>query len=197
MIKGIIFDCFGVLLADMMKVRIEAVRKTDPQAAQSLSDIMRASNMGLLGREEAAQHMADILHIDYKDILTTADKGETKNEQLVEFIKTLRPTYKVAMLSNVRSRERLEQRFDPGELDELFDDVIASGDVGIVKPERQVYELTAARIGVAPEDCVMIDDIQEFCTGAEAVGMRSIQFVHTDQMIADLRTLIDSEGEKY
>jgi FMN phosphatase YigB (HAD superfamily) len=32
----------------------------------------------------------------------------------------------------------------------------------------------AERIGVAPEECVFVDDLRENCAGAEAVGMRAI-----------------------
>jgi len=185
------------MLADVLKTRIDSIAQVDPGKAIELREIVRASNRGLLGRDAAAKQMAEILGVDHEEILSSADNGEVKNEQLAEFIKTLRPDFKLAMLSNVRSRERVEQRFNTGELDELFDDVVASGDVGFIKPEREIYELTAARLGVQPEECVMIDDIREFCDGAEAVGMRAIQFTSTDQAINDLTALIDSEKERY
>jgi len=189
-IKGIIFDCFGVLLADVLKTRIDGLALTDPAKAEQLRDIVRASNRGMLLRDEAAHQMAEILGIHYAEILNAADTGEVKNQELIAFIKTLHPQYKVALLSNVRGRFRLEERFDEGELDSIFDTVVASGDVGFIKPEPQIYELAARELGLAPADCVMIDDVLEFCDGAAATGMRTIQFHSNEQAIADLTVLL-------
>ena len=48
----------------------------------------------------------------------------------------------------------------PHELfDELFDGVVISGELGIRKPSRRMYELGAERAGVAAEDCVYVDDL--------------------------------------
>lgn len=192
MIKAIIFDCFGVVLADVLREQRMRIGRDDPKKAQELADIVNASNRGFSTREEAAEQMAAVMGVRAQDILATADAGEVKNEPLIAFIRTLRPAYKVAMLSNVRSRERLDQRFGPGGLDELFDVVIASGDVGYVKPERQIYELAASQLGVQPEECIMLDDVDTYCTGAVQAGMQAIQFTDTDQAIRDLRQALDS-----
>ena len=191
MIKAIIFDCFGVLLTDVNRERHNKIAQTDPAAAQAIEDVFEDSNRGKITREESARRMGEILHVDPAEILATSDAGEVRNQALIDFIKTLRPNYKLAMLSNVRGRASLDRRFNPNELDELFEVVVASGDVGIVKPERQIYELTAEKLGVDPHDCVMIDDIPEYCDGAEAIGMRAVRFISTEQCIADLSALID------
>ena len=197
MIKAVVFDCFGVLLADVLLARRQSIAQANPAAAQALSDIIKASNRGMTTREESAKQMADIMQMSHQDILAMADSGEVKNELLMEYMRELCLTHKLALVSNVRSRERIEQRFDPGELDSLFDVVIASGDVGVVKPERQIYEMAAEALGVSTEECVMVDDIQEYCDGAIAAGMQAIKFVSTEQAIADIRGLIDSQSESY
>lgn len=191
MIKAIVFDCFGVVLADTLRPRIADMWQKDPAAGQMLSDINRASNRGMITREESAQKMAEILGVDYKEILRSSDLGEVKNQELIDFIKTLRPKYKLAMLSNVLSRDRLDVRFDPGELDDLFDEVIASGDEGYIKPEPRIYEIALERLGVESSESVMIDDVDVFCRGAEAVGMHAIQYESNQKLFADLGELLD------
>jgi len=195
MVKAIIFDCFGVFIGNPYKIRVQELEKVDPDKANALRDINRASDRGFLTREESAAHMAEILGMSAEQLMSEQDRGEVKNEALIEFAKTLRSQYKVAMLSNIGSRERLDLRFGPGVLDDLFDTVVASGDEGYIKPEPEIYEIALHRLGVRPEECVMIDDIAEFCRGAEAVGMHAIQFLDTQQSITDLNTLID-RGEK-
>lgn len=191
MIKAIVFDCFGVLLADTIRPRIAEMRRKDPKAGQMLGDINRAGNRGMLSREESSRQMAEILGMDYKDLMRAADEGEVKNQELIDYIQTLKPKYKLAMLSNVRSRERLDLRFDPGELDDLFDVVVASGDEGYIKPEPIIYEITIDKLGVRPQESIMIDDVEVFCDGAEAVGMYSIHYENNQKLFADLSKLLD------
>ena len=54
---------------------------------------------------------------------------------------------------------------------QIFDATVISGDVGLHKPQPEIYELGAERIGVAAGDCVFVDDLRENIAGAEAVGM--------------------------
>jgi putative hydrolase of the HAD superfamily len=139
--------------------------------------------------------MGAVMGIDALELSNSIQNSLAKNTELIAYIRTIKSNFKIALLSNVSGRARLEQLFDDGELDELFDAVIASGDVGIVKPERAIYELAVGKLGLMPEECVMIDDLSEYCEGAEAVGMRSIQFLTTVQARTDLEALIDSEQQ--
>jgi putative hydrolase of the HAD superfamily len=195
MIKAIIFDCFGVFIGNPYKIRVQALEQTDPEKAKIMHDINRASDRGFLSREETAEQMAELIGISTEQFLAEQDSGEVRNEELVEYVKTLRPHYKLAMLSNISSRQRLDIRFEPGQLNELFDVVVASGDEGYIKPEPEIFEITLKRLGVLPEECVMIDDIIEYCQGAEAVGLHFIQYLNNQQCITDLNALIDRGGK--
>lgn len=64
------------------------------------------------------------------------------------------------------------------EIRSLFDEVVISAEVGLHKPQPEIYLLAAERLGVGPEDCVFVDDLRENCTGAEAVGMTAV--LHRD-----------------
>ena len=195
MIKAIIFDCFGVVLANTSREHMALFDRTDPEKAENLRAISRAADHGILSRQEALEQTGEILGITAAELLRREDEGEVKNQPLLDFIETLRPQYRVAMLSNVSGRDRLDIRFDPNELNDRFDVVIASGDEGYIKPEQEIYEIAAARLGVAPQECVMIDDIELFCNGARATGMQAIQFLETQQAIADLGQLIDNTSK--
>jgi len=61
----------------------------------------------------------------------------------------------------------------------LFDHVIFSCRVGMLKPEPGIYQLAAGRMGVSPRDCVFVGDGgSDELAGAKAVGMRTIQARH-------------------
>lgn len=64
------------------------------------------------------------------------------------------------------------------ELRSLFDSAVVSGEVGLHKPQPEIYRLAAEQLGVAPEACVFVDDLRENCAGAVAVGMTAL--LHRD-----------------
>lgn len=195
MIKAVIFDCFGVLLGNAYKTHLNEVDKEDPVRAKEIRAINHASDMGILTRDESAQYISELFGMDKEEFMEEQDQVEVPNKALLDYIATLKPRFKVGMLSNISSRDRLSIRFEPGQLDAAFDTIVASGDEGYVKPQPEIFQIAATRLGVAPHECVMIDDIPKFCEGARAVGMRAIQFISTEQCITDLNALIDRGGE--
>ena len=66
----------------------------------------------------------------------------------------------------------------PPALAELFDVMVISGEVGLRKPDPEIYRLTVARLGVEPGECVFVDDLSPNVRGAAAVGMVGV--LHTD-----------------
>ena len=59
-------------------------------------------------------------------------------------------------------------------LDELFDDVVDSSEVGLRKPDPRIYHLALERLGVDAPDAVFVDDAPGNVSGAERVGIRSV-----------------------
>ena len=51
---------------------------------------------------------------------------------------------------------------------------VISSEVGIRKPSRQIYTIACERLGVAPDDAVMIDDLQQNLDGAARLGIAGI-----------------------
>lgn len=72
----------------------------------------------------------------------------------------------------------------------IFDATVISGDVGLHKPQPEIYELGAERIGVPPAACVFVDDLRENVAGAEAVGMTAILHRDPKATIAELERLL-------
>ena len=64
------------------------------------------------------------------------------------------------------------------ELSELADVVVISSEVGIRKPSRRIFEIACERLGVAPHESVMIDDLQQNLDGAAKLGIAGV--LHTD-----------------
>jgi putative hydrolase of the HAD superfamily len=61
-------------------------------------------------------------------------------------------------------------------VEELFDAVVDSSEVGMRKPDRRIYLLTCERLGVEPSSAVFIDDNRDNVEAARAVGMEAVHF---------------------
>jgi HAD superfamily hydrolase (TIGR01509 family) len=61
------------------------------------------------------------------------------------------------------------------------------------KPEPGIYELTLERLGdgLAPADCLFIDDGEPNVEGAREVGMTAVHFRDNDQAIAEIKAALD------
>ena len=70
----------------------------------------------------------------------------------------------------------------------MCDVIVYSHEVGLLKPDARIYHLVCDLLDVAPEEAVLLDDVQENVDGAKAVGMRGITFANNAQAIADLET---------
>jgi putative hydrolase of the HAD superfamily len=112
------------------------------------------------------------------------------NDELFAYYRRLHEGgVRFAMLTNnVREWEPRWRAMLP--VDELFEVVVDSAFVGLRKPDPAIYRLTCERLGVAPERCVFVDDIEVNCTAAADLGMASVWFRDTDQAIAELRAAL-------
>ncbi|MAU33784.1 hypothetical protein CL689_05585 [Candidatus Saccharibacteria bacterium] len=97
-------------------------------------------------------------------------------EATIDFIRELKGEYKLGMISNVSSGEVLRSLFRKGELDQLFDVVVASGDVGVAKPQAQIYWKALNALDVLPEEALFIDDIARFTDAASDLGLQTLLF---------------------
>jgi putative hydrolase of the HAD superfamily len=113
----------------------------------------------------------------------------TLNTELVDYFTLLRPRYTTAMLSNsfVGAREREQQAHG---LEDMCDVIVYSHEEGFRKPEPQIYLIACKRLGVAPNEAILLDDVQENVGGAIAVGMHAITYRDNHQAITELNVLL-------
>ena len=189
MIKAIIFDCFGVLVGDGFDVTYRTSGGDPIKDTVFIEEILEKANRAQISTEEFRRQICQKLGISAEKYTETTNKTETINYELLDYIKTIRPKYKTAILSNV-NRGGVERRIPKPLIEECFDAVVVSGDVGYIKPEREIYELTAERLGVKLDECVFIDDRQGYVAPAVEYGMMGIVYQDFAQMKTDLERLI-------
>jgi epoxide hydrolase-like predicted phosphatase len=89
-----------------------------------------------------------------------------------------------ALLSNSWGNEYPREGWD-----EMFDVVVISGEVGMRKPDVEIFQLTAARLGLATAQCVFVDDLAANVRGAAAAGMVGVHHVTPQQTLDELEGL--------
>jgi epoxide hydrolase-like predicted phosphatase len=188
MIQGIIFDCFGVLYHGSLGYLRTLVL---PEHSQELEDLSHSYDAGHMSQDDYFNSVGSLIGKTANDVDSICQEQHFRNEDMIELVRSLRSHYKVALLSNV-GRGFIEQLFTPDDLSELFDVEILSNEVGMVKPNKDIYELAASRLGLTPESCVMIDDLLVNIIGAQNAGMSGIVCKTTQQVVDDLNALLDT-----
>ena len=75
--------------------------------------------------------------------------------------------------------------YDRTDFPALFDGVVISCEVGMRKPEPEIFEHAAQLIGLPPAACVFVDDVEANITAAEACGMTGVH--HSDPAVTTER----------
>jgi putative hydrolase of the HAD superfamily len=68
----------------------------------------------------------------------------------------------------------------------LFDHIIESAKIGLRKPDSRIYRMMVDALGVAPRNCVYLDDLGVNLKPARAMGMTTIKVASSPQAIAEL-----------
>ena len=186
MIRGIIFDCFGVLYVNARRTYFSNF----PEQHDALYDLDKLADHGYIGRRDYITSVAEITGISETETAKAFAHEYTVNKQLIDYIKRqLKPSHKIGLLSNI-GREWIQDFFDTQQLHDLFTATVLSGEEGITKPNPLIFERTAQRLGLVPEECIMIDDRSENCQAANKIGMKSIVYTSNDQLQTGIEAII-------
>lgn len=188
MIKAVIFDCFGVLYRDNLSILYDAVPE---DKWLQLKDIIHAADHGFLDRDEYQEAIAELADIPIGDVKNIERQQHERDESMLEYVRVIRKKYKTGLLSNIDT-QTVYKLFSDIERADLFDNIVISAEVGITKPSVEIYELAASHLGVVPEECVVIDDIERNVVGAELAGMRGVLFTSRVQLERDMRQIINA-----
>jgi len=184
MIKAVIFDCFGVLVTSSYEPFKNKYFAGDQKKIAKFTEIEDRSSRGEISLEEAEVGFAELAGISLEQCAEELAQNP-RNAELLDYIKTeLKSRFKIGLLSNV-AKDRTNELFTPKDI-ELFDDIVLSYQVGLAKPDPKIFELAAQRLGLKPEECLFIDDLEKYLVGARAAGMNTIHFIDTENFSAEV-----------
>ena len=191
-IRGVIFD-YGGVLWDMrwdLTRTLELEHGIRERAiAQTLygSETWRKLEVGVGDREawltEAHSDLEAVVGRELPQLHRYWRERQHLIAPNIDLIRRLRPAYRTGVLSNADNT--LIDRLRNVEVADLFDDIVCSADVGMAKPDARVYALAARRLGLPPEECVFVDDLESNVDAADAAGMQGVQFLVGEHVLED------------
>lgn len=120
------------------------------------------------------------LVVDYAGVLTDAGASE-----LLDVLGLARETgVRTALLSNAAGGAAVRRS-----LSGYFDELVFSGEVGVAKPDREVFLLTADLLNVPADSCVFVDDAPHNVAGAVAAGMVGVHHTSVVETLGELAVL--------
>ncbi len=142
-------------------------------------DAYRADVAAQLGLSEA--DMADL----FRDYFS----GDQLDQSLLEYAAALHKRgYRVALLSN--DSVELAAKLSTLGISHLFDPLVISAQIGVMKPDERAYRTVLDQIGCRPADAIFIDDMPANIAGSEAVGIKGILYTNTATLEKDLEALL-------
>ena len=164
-----------------------AVREMFKRDPEALADL-RLLETGEITDEEFARRLGPRLGIENTDGLIGRMFAALRPEE--RMIDAVRAARRGGVRTGLISNSWGPSIYDPVLVGELFDAVVISGEVGLHKPQAEIFLLAAERLGTDPGDCVFVDDLRENTEGAEKVGMTAILHRDPEATVARLEELL-------
>ena len=196
-IKALIWDMEGVLmLTDENDISLTVAKALNAPYEKVreiyFSDTNDKVDLGEITLDQFNEHVLDTLKIsrDKKHLLEDIfNKRAYIDEGLLEQIGKMSREYKIGLLSNYSNnlRPKIEKEWAIGS---VFDEIIISCEVGVVKPDPAIFNLMLDRLGVKADESVFIDDRIKNIDGAKKIGLHTIFFTSREQALEELALIL-------
>jgi len=193
--KLIIFDVGGVIVPErgdeIRNVIAEQVGLSLEEYEGLIEDIGFRATCGEITLLELYSEVVRQTESDIRprDLLATniaiyrEECGNFWDRKVLGIIKKLRKNYTVCCLNN--TEPEIAEFNKERNLFDLFDRAFISTEMGLRKPQPEIYLQVLKRTGFKLSEAVFIDDNQEYVIGAEKVGIRSLLYQGVEQLKKD------------
>jgi len=184
MIKTVIFDVGGVLIRTEDRTprrKLEQRLGLQPGESEVLVFNEKVGNAAQLGKITSAELWGWVqqkLGLDDAGVAQFQQEffgGDRLNTSLMAYIRSLRPAYQTAIISNAGDNlNRVITEIYP--IADAFDLVVGSAYEGVMKPDAEIFKRTLTRLGRRAEETVFVDDFAHNVDAARALGMHAVHY---------------------
>lgn len=196
MIKAVIFDVGGVLCEWTAIVRRFAKEAEWPydrfyNLFIKLSfDPKTGSDLGKISSDEFFRQAATAVG---KPKLAKSWRkrfvpGFSRIEPTYKLLDELIGKYKLAVLTNAKIG--LWDEWQDGKLKDYFPIIVDSSAVGVIKPDRRIFQILRERLKLPAEECLFIDDFVEYTKAAKKLGFKTVHFKEPEESVKLIRKIL-------
>jgi len=173
-------ELLGITYRDLEKIVFE-------------TETSKRASTGEIPEEAHWQAVADALHMSRAESQKVTDEffaGDRVDQTWTNFLRGVRPERKVCLISNAWSGLRAyitRQGFV-----DIFDHMVISAEVGVMKPDPRIYRLALEELQARPDESVFIDDMLINVEAVRAVGMAGIHFTQPEKALEELKQLLNN-----
>jgi len=183
-IKAVIFDIYGVLGLNGWQAFKLKHFESRPDSWDDLRAIGQEVDAGRMETHGLVTAVARVTGVSEAEVQKQLD-DTLPNTELVKFIRTLKPSYKIGVLSNA-SRADIVRHIFAEQDQRLFDAVVTSFHVGYTKPDEAMFRIICEQLGTEPQECIFVDDQARHLKAGADYGMKTVLYESASQTIRDV-----------
>ena len=194
--KLIIFDLGNVLIPLRTERLIEALRRDSHRHSDELTTLLHGSEWvdplerGQITLEQFFYQLKERLGLawEFEQFLPLWNAILSENAAVGDLLSRLRGRYQLATITNIDAVHE-SYILNTWPAFRQIHHWVASCQVGLRKPQPEIYRLALARAGVAASSAVYLDDRADFIEAAGRLGIRGAQVTHPSRVLEHLREL--------
>jgi HAD superfamily hydrolase (TIGR01509 family) len=197
-IKAIYFDLGGVILRTGDKSSRGNLAAEFGMTYDEMDRFVfgsKSAALASLGKMTEVEHWLDVTRrlerpeMEMPHIRAAFFGGDVVDQDIVNLLRTLRKTHKTGLISN--AWDDLREWLIRQNLDDIFDYITISAEVGYAKPDARIYQFALDKLGVNADEAIFVDDVDKNIQASNALGMRGVLFRTTEQTLADVKQLLN------
>ena len=177
-IKALVFDFFGVLHDDPQK---NWLRSVDTKHHDLVAQAARRLDLGSVNYDQYITLLSEASGHAIKRIESEFAKAsvDDKMKQLLENLSATMHTY---LLSNAHVNEVMPL-LEKNSLTKFFKKLYISSEIGMAKPDAEIFHHVLQDLGLAPREVLFVDDNHHNVLSASDLGIKTVHFTSHDALV--------------
>ena len=119
-----------------------------------------------IDREHVRRTVEHIIGVWHRDMYLDPETHEV--------LEALESRFSLAMITNWDHAPRIPSLLSELEIDEYFEEVVISDDVGVSKPDPEIFHVALRKTGLEPSEVAYVGDSPEDVQGSQAAGVHPV-----------------------
>ena len=196
-IRAVFFDLGGVIVRTEYQAPRQRLAEQFGMDYEDIEKIVFGSpsaSRASVGEVTEAEHWQNVMKAlklpagETERVKSEFFGGDVVDRALLEFIRSLKPKYKIGLISN--AWDGLRAYIEREKFADVFDSIVISAEVKVAKPAEKIYRIALDQLQVKPKEAVFVDDMPENIVACEKLGMKGIRFTNPESALKQLKTML-------